>query len=147
MTSRGFKATRRVPAREGRRRQPVLRRLDSPTNARSRRARCDCIARRARHASCTSGRGSASAGQPSTDSNKPSTFCDSLHARRTQVDTNACGPMMLDVLFKIKDEQDSTLSFRRSCRCVCGEAREPAFYGRSLALRLLLGRVSAAAVR
>ena len=36
-----------------------------------------------------------------------------------QVDANACGPMMLDVLFKIKDEQDSTLSFRRSCRCAC----------------------------
>ena len=28
----------------------------------------------------------------------------------------SCGPMMLDVLFKIKDEQDHTLSFRRSCR-------------------------------
>lgn len=25
--------------------------------------------------------------------------------------------MMLDVLLKIKDEQDSTLTFRRSCRC------------------------------
>lgn len=24
---------------------------------------------------------------------------------------------MLDVLFKIKDGQDATLSFRRSCRC------------------------------
>jgi succinate dehydrogenase/fumarate reductase-like Fe-S protein len=33
-----------------------------------------------------------------------------------QVDINNCGPMMLDVLFKIKDEQDQTLSFRRSCR-------------------------------
>ena len=33
-----------------------------------------------------------------------------------KVDTNACGPMMLDVLFKVKDEQDNTLSFRRSCR-------------------------------
>ena len=30
--------------------------------------------------------------------------------------TYSCGPMMLDVLFKIKDEQDHTLSFRRSCR-------------------------------
>ena len=29
---------------------------------------------------------------------------------------NSCGPMMLDVLFKIKDEQDTTLAFRRSCR-------------------------------
>lgn len=29
--------------------------------------------------------------------------------------------MMLDVLFKIKDEQDQTLSFRRSCReGICG---------------------------
>ncbi|KAL6762578.1 iron-sulfur subunit of mitochondrial succinate dehydrogenase [Haematococcus lacustris] len=38
-----------------------------------------------------------------------------------QVDINQCGPMMLDVLFKIKDEQDQTLSFRRSCReGICG---------------------------
>jgi|EP00982_Pelagococcus_subviridis_P002004 succinate dehydrogenase (ubiquinone) iron-sulfur subunit len=38
-----------------------------------------------------------------------------------KVDTNACGPMMLDVLFKIKDEQDNSLSFRRSCReGICG---------------------------
>jgi len=37
------------------------------------------------------------------------------------VDINSCGPMMLDVLFKIKDEQDQTLSFRRSCReGICG---------------------------
>lgn len=33
-----------------------------------------------------------------------------------QVDINNCGPMMLDVLLKIKDEQDQTLSLRRSCR-------------------------------
>ncbi|GBF93479.1 hypothetical protein Rsub_06612 [Raphidocelis subcapitata] len=38
-----------------------------------------------------------------------------------KVDINSCGPMMLDVLFKIKDEQDQTLSFRRSCReGICG---------------------------
>ena len=38
-----------------------------------------------------------------------------------KVDTNACGPMMLDVLFKIKDEQDNSLAFRRSCReGICG---------------------------
>jgi hypothetical protein len=35
-----------------------------------------------------------------------------------QVDINNCGPMMLDVLFKIKDEQDAGLAFRRSCRFV-----------------------------
>lgn len=34
-----------------------------------------------------------------------------------KVDINACGPMMLDVLLKIKDEQDQTLALRRSCRC------------------------------
>ena len=35
--------------------------------------------------------------------------------------TSRCGPMMLDVLLKIKDEQDGTLSLRRSCReGICG---------------------------
>jgi succinate dehydrogenase (ubiquinone) iron-sulfur subunit len=38
-----------------------------------------------------------------------------------EIDLNDCGPMVLDVLLKIKDEQDSTLSFRRSCReGICG---------------------------
>lgn len=37
------------------------------------------------------------------------------------VDLNACGPMVLDALLKIKNEQDSTLTFRRSCReGICG---------------------------
>ncbi len=37
------------------------------------------------------------------------------------VDLDACGPMVLDALIKIKDEVDSTLTFRRSCReGVCG---------------------------
>jgi len=37
------------------------------------------------------------------------------------LDLNACGPMMLDALVKIKDEVDSTLTFRRSCReGICG---------------------------
>lgn len=37
------------------------------------------------------------------------------------VDINSCGPMMLDVLFKIKDDQDHSLAFRRSCReGICG---------------------------
>lgn len=37
------------------------------------------------------------------------------------VDLSACGPMVLDVLIKIKNEQDTTLTFRRSCReGVCG---------------------------
>jgi hypothetical protein len=32
------------------------------------------------------------------------------------VDMNQCGPMILDALIKIKNEQDPTLTFRRSCR-------------------------------
>ena len=38
-----------------------------------------------------------------------------------QVDTNACGPMVLDILIRIKNVIDSTLTFRRSCReGICG---------------------------
>jgi succinate dehydrogenase / fumarate reductase iron-sulfur subunit len=37
------------------------------------------------------------------------------------VDVDACGPMLLDVLIHIKNTMDSTLAFRRSCReGVCG---------------------------
>ena len=37
------------------------------------------------------------------------------------VDRTSCGPMVLDALIKIKDELDSTLTFRRSCReGICG---------------------------
>eukprot|EP00898_Chlorokybus_atmophyticus_P004294 jgi/Chlat1/4866/Chrsp31S04893 len=38
-----------------------------------------------------------------------------------QVDINNCGPMILDVLIKIKNETDPTLTLRRSCReGICG---------------------------
>ncbi|MEX1147119.1 MAG: succinate dehydrogenase iron-sulfur subunit [Sphingomonadales bacterium] len=38
-----------------------------------------------------------------------------------EVDTESCGPMVLDALIKIKNEVDPTLTFRRSCReGVCG---------------------------
>ena len=38
-----------------------------------------------------------------------------------EIDLDACGPMVLDALIKIKNEIDSTLTFRRSCReGVCG---------------------------
>ena len=38
-----------------------------------------------------------------------------------QVDLDRCGPMVLDAILKIKNEIDSTLAFRRSCReGVCG---------------------------
>ncbi|HEY4162375.1 MAG TPA: succinate dehydrogenase iron-sulfur subunit [Dongiaceae bacterium] len=38
-----------------------------------------------------------------------------------EVDLDQCGPMVLDAVIKIKNEIDSTLTFRRSCReGVCG---------------------------
>jgi succinate dehydrogenase / fumarate reductase iron-sulfur subunit len=38
-----------------------------------------------------------------------------------EVDLDTCGPMILDAIIKIKNEIDSTLTFRRSCReGVCG---------------------------
>ncbi len=38
-----------------------------------------------------------------------------------EVDIESCGPMVLDALIKIKNEIDSTLTFRRSCReGICG---------------------------
>jgi succinate dehydrogenase / fumarate reductase, iron-sulfur subunit len=41
---------------------------------------------------------------------------DSFH-----LDMDSCGPMVLDALIKIKNEQDPTLTFRRSCReGICG---------------------------
>lgn len=43
------------------------------------------------------------------------------HLQTYKVDLNACGPMVLDALIKIKNEMDSTLTFRRSCReGICG---------------------------
>jgi succinate dehydrogenase / fumarate reductase iron-sulfur subunit len=37
------------------------------------------------------------------------------------IDLDACGPMVLDALIKIKNEVDPTLTFRRSCReGICG---------------------------
>lgn len=41
--------------------------------------------------------------------------------QKFQVDMSKCGPMVLDALLKIKKEQDSSLTFRRSCReGICG---------------------------
>ena len=40
---------------------------------------------------------------------------------RFDIDLDQCGPMVLDALIKIKNEVDSTLTFRRSCReGICG---------------------------
>jgi succinate dehydrogenase / fumarate reductase, iron-sulfur subunit len=46
---------------------------------------------------------------------------DNPHIDTYYVDMDACGPMVLDALIKIKNEIDATLTFRRSCReGVCG---------------------------
>ena len=38
-----------------------------------------------------------------------------------EIDLDNCGPMVLDALIKMKNEQDPTLTFRRSCReGICG---------------------------
>ena len=43
------------------------------------------------------------------------------HLDSYEIDLDACGPMVLDGLIKIKDEIDSSLTFRRSCReGICG---------------------------
>lgn len=43
------------------------------------------------------------------------------HVDTFTVDMDKCGPMVLDALVKIKNEQDPTLTFRRSCReGICG---------------------------
>merc|ERR1719489_417991 len=46
-----------------------------------------------------------------------------------QIDLNECGPMMLDALVKIKNEQDPSLTLRRSCReGICGSCYMNIFY-------------------
>ena len=41
--------------------------------------------------------------------------------QKFNIDTTKCGPMVLDALIKIKNEIDSSLTFRRSCReGICG---------------------------
>jgi len=46
---------------------------------------------------------------------------DAPRMQSYMVDLNQCGPMVLDVLIKIKNEMDPTLTFRRSCReGICG---------------------------
>jgi|TARA_Y100000994_G_scaffold228787_1_gene213299 succinate dehydrogenase / fumarate reductase iron-sulfur subunit len=51
------------------------------------------------------------------DPDKP----DNPRTETYDVDMDTCGPMVLDGLIKIKNEIDSTLTFRRSCReGICG---------------------------
>jgi len=51
----------------------------------------------------------------------PETPQEKPQLKEYRLDLNQCGPMVLDALLKIKNEQDPTLSFRRSCReGICG---------------------------
>ncbi|KAI8086437.1 succinate dehydrogenase iron-sulfur subunit [Halteromyces radiatus] len=51
----------------------------------------------------------------------PDTPTEKPRLETYKLDLNTCGPMVLDALIKIKNEQDPTLTFRRSCReGICG---------------------------
>ncbi|XP_021484455.1 succinate dehydrogenase [ubiquinone] iron-sulfur subunit, mitochondrial [Meriones unguiculatus] len=51
----------------------------------------------------------------------PNKTGDKPRMQTYEVDLNKCGSMVLDALIKIKNEIDSTLTFRRSCReGICG---------------------------
>lgn len=64
---------------------------------------------------------------PDTPEKKP-------EIKEYKVDLDDCGPMILDALIKIKNEQDATLTFRRSCReGICGSCAMNIDGGNSLA--------------
>merc|ERR1711878_74045 len=78
-----------------------------------------------------SSRGTAAAAQPQEKPERAKKFTiyrwnpekpgDKPRMQEYNVDLNACGPMVLDALIKIKNEMDPTLTFRRSCReGICG---------------------------
>ncbi|NXK49026.1 SDHB dehydrogenase, partial [Chauna torquata] len=65
------------------------------------------------------------------DPDKPG---DKPRMQTYEVDLNKCGPMVLDALIKIKNELDSTLTFRRSCReGICGSCAMNIAGGNTLA--------------
>src|SRR3546814_12330091 len=53
-----------------------------------------------------------------------------------EIDLDDCGPMVLDALIKIKADQDSSLTFRRSCR---EGDRKSVVSGKSVSVRVDLG--------
>lgn len=60
-----------------------------------------------------------------------------------EVDLDKCGPMVLDALLKIKNELDSTLTFRRSCReGVCGSCAFNIDGANTLACTKAIGDIS-----
>ena len=59
------------------------------------------------------------------------------------VDMDDCGPMVLDVLIKIKNEIDPTLTFRRSCReGICGSCAMNIDGGNTLACTVASASIS-----
>ncbi|KXS17480.1 succinate dehydrogenase complex subunit B [Gonapodya prolifera JEL478] len=74
---------------------------------------------------------------PAQPSSKP-------HMQEYKIDINSCGPMVLDALLKIKNEQDPTLTFRRSCReGICGSCAMNIAGGNTLACIAKIERDSA----
>jgi succinate dehydrogenase / fumarate reductase, iron-sulfur subunit len=69
------------------------------------------------------------------------------HVDTFEVDLDACGPMVLDALIKIKAELDSTLTFRRSCReGICGSCSMNIDGRNALACTTAISDVAGAAV-
>ena len=65
-----------------------------------------------------------------------------------KVDLNQCGPMVLDALIKIKNEQDTSLTFRRSCReGICGSCAMNINGGNTLACLCKIDKSSSAPVK
>jgi succinate dehydrogenase / fumarate reductase iron-sulfur subunit len=59
-----------------------------------------------------------------------------------EIDLDACGPMVLDALIKIKNEIDPTLTFRRSCReGICGSCAMNIDGGNTLACLKPIGDI------
>jgi succinate dehydrogenase / fumarate reductase iron-sulfur subunit len=59
-----------------------------------------------------------------------------------EIDLDQCGPMVLDALIKIKNEVDSTLTFRRSCReGVCGSCSMNIDGGNTLACTKFISEI------
>jgi succinate dehydrogenase / fumarate reductase iron-sulfur subunit len=62
-----------------------------------------------------------------------------------EIDLDACGPMVLDALIKIKNEVDPTLTFRRSCReGICGSCAMNIDGGNTLACLKPIAEVTGA---
>ncbi|HIO92745.1 MAG TPA: succinate dehydrogenase iron-sulfur subunit [Leucothrix mucor] len=60
-----------------------------------------------------------------------------------EIDMDECGPMVLDALLKIKDEVDSSIAFRRSCReGICGSCSMNIDGGNTLACTKPIAEIS-----